>query len=81
MSAIKQTLIKQIEGMSDSDARQILRLTRKWNREKNGDRAFRELMKDPAIRMPKNLTREFKKIKPLRGKGIPASKLLIADRR
>jgi hypothetical protein len=81
MSAVRERLIEKIKRMPEQELKQMLDLSN--HLEEAGERVamINKLMKDRTIRIPKNLSPRFKPVEPLKGKGISASKLLIADRK
>ena len=81
MSPVKEMLIKKIKRMSDEEVRWMLEVAKQARAAKGMARSLRSLEKDPAIRIPKDLSGVFMDVEPIKGKGIPASKLLIRDRR
>jgi len=89
MPTAKESLRKQVDQLSEEEAQYILglisargsrpatsmtaKVTREVVRERLADR--------PAFRVPPADARSFRKRKRLQCPGIPASELLIADRR
>jgi hypothetical protein len=77
MSKIKETLLNTIQQLTDEEANQTLEFIKHLG-EKNA--TLKRLANDPAFRLPAK-TPSFKTVEPIKGKGIPASELLIRDRR
>jgi hypothetical protein len=84
MESVKEKLHKTIDAMSEEQAKKILDYAENI---KNGikkyelDSLYDWLAKDPNIKVPAKRNRAFKKVTPIKGKGITASNLLIEDRR
>ena len=89
MTSVKQLLVQEIERLSEEDAERVLGLLRtkhtpavtperpKLTREELIKRAAGH----PGIHPPHLNARPFRKIEPIECPGIPASELLIRDRR
>ena len=81
MSAIKERLHDTIEALSDKEAEEALRLILSLQRKDEVPLTLLRLAQDPTFRVPLGKVRRFRSIKPIEGSGIPASRLLIEDRR
>jgi hypothetical protein len=81
MSTIKDELIKKIEEMSDAEAKSILKFADQIIRYRNSSETLRNMSRNPSFTMPDKIPGKFRKVKPAKGKGIPASELLIKDRK
>jgi hypothetical protein len=81
MSAVKESLQQMIEQMSDAEARQLLEFARQLQHRPDTSLTLKRLATDPAFKAPGNGVRAFRIIEPIQGKGIPASKLLVDNRR
>ena len=81
MSPVKEELLNEIEELSDKEVKRILAFLHALK----GKIATEELLKDLTANgdfyVPRNLPPHFKKVKPAKGKGIPASQLLVQERR
>ena len=89
MSSVKEILVQEVERLSEEDAREVLELLRtkktaavtperrKLTREELIGRAAGH----PGIHAPDPNAPPFEKIEPIETRGIPASQMLIADRR
>jgi hypothetical protein len=81
MSAAKESLYNTIELLSDEEALQILEFIQHLRQKKTLSRTLRRLASDPAFHVPAKGLGGFRKVEALQGKGIPASRLLVEDRR
>jgi hypothetical protein len=82
MPSTKELLIEQVNRLSEEDARELLDLVK--SRPKK-PLTRQELIKRatglPGIRVPDPDAPPFEKFEPIKTRGIPASELLIRDRR
>ena len=81
MDAVKELLRHMIEQMSDAEARQLLELAQHLQHRRDDSLTLKRLATDPAFKVPGNGVRAFRIVEPIQGKGIPASKLLVDNRR
>ena len=81
MSSIKQSLYKTIELLSEKEARQIMKLIRLLRKNKAVSRTWQRLAIDTAFSIPAKKSKAHRIVKPIRGKGVPASSLLVENRR
>jgi len=77
MTTIKESLLNEIERLDEEKIRRTLEFVRNLREE----RTLEQLKNHPAIKAPSKHPGRFPKVKPAPTKGIPASKLLIGDRR
>lgn len=79
MSAVKESLRETIELLSEEEALQTLEFAQRLRDSSISD-SFRRLASDPTFKIP---TRGVSKRRgnPMEGKGIPASQLLVEERR
>ena len=89
MTPVKEILAQEVARLSDEDAQEILELVRtkkkgavaperpKLTREELIKRAAGH----PGIHAPDPDAPPFEKVEPIETRGIPASQMLIADRR
>jgi len=89
VTPVKEILVQEVARLSDEDAQEILELVRtkkkgavtperpKLTREELIKRAAGH----PGIHVPDPDAPPFEKIEPIETRGIPASQMLIADRR
>ena len=81
MNAVKKSLHNTIGHLSDPEARQVLNYTKQLRDTIDVASLMKGLSLDPAFTVPSHGPRSYKQVKPVRGKGTPASRLLIKDRR
>ena len=81
MDAVKESLRQMIEQMSDAEARQLLEFAQPLQHRRDDSLILKRLATDPAFKMPGNGVRAFRIVEPIQGKGTPASKLLVDNRR
>ena len=77
MTSARELLLKEIEQLDEEKTRKTLEFIQNLSTEKTLER----LKNHPAIKVPADHSRGFREIRPAQTKGIPASKLLIGDRR
>jgi hypothetical protein len=77
----KETLHKAIDLLNEEEARQILQVTRRLRRESGGSQTLKRLSQDVTFHIPAAGSVGFRPVKPIRGKGVAASQLLVQDRR
>lgn len=80
MSSAKESLRHTIELLSDEEARQILEFIQHLLKKKDKSSTLRRLASDSAFKAPSERSGGFRVVESIRGKGIPASKLLEKDR-
>jgi len=81
MSSIKQSLYKTIELLSEKEARQIMKLIRLLRKNRAGSQTLQRLAIDTAFNISVKKPKARRIVKPIRGKGVPASTLLVENRR
>ena len=89
MTSVKEILVKEVERLSEEDAREVLELlkTRKTaavapdRRKLTREELISWAAGHPGIHAPDPNAPPFEKIEPIETRGIPASQMLIADRR
>ena len=89
MTSAKQLLVQEIERLSEEDAGEVLELLKRKKTtairlEKpklTREDLIKRLAGHPGIRVPDPNAPPFQKFAPIECPGIPASELLIADRR
>jgi len=89
LASVRELLLREVERLSENDARELLELlnTRKTTgiTPEKPNVAREELIKRAAgrtgIRVPDPNAPPFEKFEPIECPGIPASELLIRDRR
>jgi len=81
MSSVKELLHNTIESMDDEDAIELLNFARRLKEKKDIWLVSERLTNNPNFKIPSDKSKGFKTIVPIQGKGIPASELLIKERR
>jgi len=81
MKSAKEALHQTVETLSDEEARQVFELAQRIRRGKRDSQTLRRLAHDPTFHVPRKGAFTFRVVKPVEGKGIPASRLLGQDRR
>ena len=88
MASVKKILVQEVERLSEDDAQRVLDLLRTTRAADATDRTkltreelIRRAASQPGIRPPDLNARPFRKLTPVECSGIPASELLIRDRR
>ena len=81
MSSAKDMLRQAIEALTEDQARQVLGFIHGFRRKSDLERIRKAVGNDPAIELPAHEPPEHQPFDPVKGTGIPASKLLVNDRR
>ena len=81
MSAIKESLQSAIDRLNDEEARQVLEFVQHLQRKGAVSPTIRSLAGDPAFEIPSEEAGVFRVVQPIQGTDIPASELLMAERR
>jgi len=81
MGSIKTLLYTTIDLLSEREAREILKFTRLLKEKKEVSSTLNKLAVDETFVLPTCRPKAFRIVKPVQGKGTPASRLLIEDRR
>jgi len=80
MRPIKELLHSTIELLGDEEARQTLAFAQRLRTRNVTSLTLKRLARDPAFNVPcKRPT--FRAVEPIEGKGLPASNLLVEERR
>ena len=79
MSAIKESLYQTIDQLNEGELLRVLEFAHKINKASEISQIKTSLANDPAIKVPTD--NSFRKVKPVCGKGISASELLLKDRK
>jgi hypothetical protein len=77
----KETLHKAVDLLNEEEARQILQVPRRLRKESGGAQTLKRLSQDVTFHVPASVSVGFRPVKPVRGKGVAASQLLVQDRR
>lgn len=81
MGSATETLRDTVASLSEAEAGKALEYIRRLRGEQP-ERALADLLADdPAIRVPNTPYAPLPAVEPIRGAGIPASELLVRDRR
>lgn len=81
MSSVKEALHTRIESLSEREARQVMKIVRVLKSKKETSSTLKRLAVDPAFEISPKQSKPFRAVRPLQVKGIPASELLVKDRR
>jgi hypothetical protein len=81
MNSVKEILHNTIESLNDDEARLILEYTKRLKEQKDVSLTLASLADDPTFDIPSEVNNHFPIVKPIKCDGIPASELLIKDRR
>ena len=81
MSSVKQSLRETIEQLSDEESRQVLEFAQSLRKKNDTSLTLKRLASDPCFKIPSEKAKGFHIVKPMRGKGIAASRLLVENRR
>jgi hypothetical protein len=89
VTSVKEILLQEVERLSEEDAREVLELLRTKKtaavkpekRKLTREELIARAAGHPGIHAPDPNAPPFRKIKPIDCPGIPASELLIRDRR
>jgi hypothetical protein len=89
MTSVRELLVREVERLSEEDAHEVLELLKR--KQATGIRPekakltredlIRRAAGHPGIHAPDPTAPPFKKVEPIECPGIPASELLIRDRR
>jgi hypothetical protein len=90
VTSVKELLVQEVARLTDEDAREVLELVRRKAVSAAGPRKPKGLTREeiirraagrPGIGLPDPEAPPFEKFERIETRGVPASKLLIADRR
>ena len=80
MDSTKELLYDTIKILNDEEIIKVLEFARNLKEEKKGSLTLKRLADNPTFHVPQILG-NFSKVEPIHGEGIPASELLVEDRR
>jgi hypothetical protein len=80
MNSTKELLYTTIDMLNDEEIIKVLEFTQSLNIEKKDSLTLKRLASNPAFHVPQILG-NFSKVEPIHGEGLPASELLVEDRR
>ena len=81
MSSVKASLHHTIELLSDEEALETLEFIQRLQQQKERSHTLRHLASDPAFHLPAEGSGGFGTVEALPGQGVPASRLLVEERR
>jgi hypothetical protein len=81
MGGVKDELRQFVEVLSEEEAMKTVDFVRQLRGRASRKSALDLLQESPAIRIPTPAPGGFPSVRPVRGTGTPASRLLIEDRR
>jgi len=81
MSAVRESLIESVRELTDDEARQTLAFVQALRRRTELAELHRRLAGKPGYRLPSPAHPGFPPVEPAPTTGIPASQLLVRDRR
>lgn len=81
MSLVKQSLYETLERLDDDKIRLLLALAKDLERRDHKVELLKRLARHPAVQVPEDETFAFSPVEPIQGEGLPASQLLIEERR
>jgi hypothetical protein len=88
MASVKEILVQEVERLSEEDALRVLELLRtektasvRQRPKLTREELIRRAAGRPGIHVPDPDAPPFEKVEPIETRGVPASQMLIADRR
>ena len=81
MSPAKTSLLDAIETLDEDKIQKALEFVQSLNEESGVSQTLERLKNDRGFKVPSGRPRRVSSLKPIKGKGIPASEFLIGDRR
>jgi len=81
MSPVKESLLEAIEGLSDAEAQHAIELIHHLKQESELDYLYDVLGDNPSFRPPSRDNPTLEPVEPAETTGIPASQLILRDRR
>ena len=89
MTSVRELLVQEVERLSEEDAREVLDLLKRKQAagirlqkpKLTREELIKRLAGRPGIHVPDPEAPPFEKLERIATRGIPASELLIADRR
>lgn len=79
--SVKERLNKEIQNLTEEQARRVLNNVFQIKHSTMTDQDWERLGKNASLELPKDRNKPSRKFEPIKGWGIPASQLLIEDRR
>jgi len=81
MPSSRERLRDVIDRLTDAEVRRILTLIESGKEDSRSLRTLERLSTDPAFSVPLLGLRTFRVVEPVASKGVPASEMLVEDRR
>jgi len=81
MLSVKEALRDTIDSLTEEEAYRIWEFAQHVYKRPRASLTIRRLASDPTFRVPAREIGPFRLVEPVDGKGIPASRLLVEDRR
>jgi hypothetical protein len=81
MVPVKEELHAAIELLTDAEVRHVAHLVRTLQKQRGLSPTLSRLAAAPAFKVAPSGLSHFRPVEPARGNGIPASQLLVEDRR
>lgn len=81
MNPIKESIYQTIDQLNEDEQLQVLQFAQHLKKKNSIPQVETFLVDDPAVKLPTKGIDVFKQVKPVYGHGLPASELLLKDRR
>ncbi len=81
MFSVKESLRTTVDSISDEEALRVLSFIEQMRKYPVRSSTLKRLAGDPTFKVPPCKLGAFAKVDPMEGKGAPASRLLVEDRR
>ncbi len=81
MQSLKEALRETIEQLTEDEARQILEFLYALQKRNGITPTLAYLARHPALTLPRDGFKTFRRVEPVPARGLAASRLLIEDRR
>jgi hypothetical protein len=81
MLSVKESLRTTVDSISDEEALRVLSFIEQMRKHPVRSSTLKRLASDPMFKVPPRKLGAFAKVDPMEGKGAPASRLLVEDRR
>ena len=81
MLSVKESLRTTVDSISDEEALMVLSFIEQMRKHPVRSSTLKRLASDPTFKVPSRKLGSFVKVDPMDGKGVPASRLLLEDRR
>jgi len=80
MNSLKELLHNTIEYLNDKEVGEVLEFAQNLKKKNAVSLTLKRLASNPTFHVPQVLG-DFSQVEPIHGEGIPASELLVEDRR